>query len=119
MRVVIALLMLFGGVGLGLGLAPRLLPAASAATPKAPDDGGCDAVPANIDLATLQMVKRQLTAMRWEHNCVYLDGAPSAETITSRANEEAKTGWQLASATSEGAKRALLCFKRPRAPTTR
>ncbi len=118
MRYVVAGVLLVAGLGLGLGGSSLLMPVAAAADAP-PDDGGCAAVPANIDLATLQLVKRQLAAMRWEHNCVSVVGPLGAEAVTQRANEESKTGWQLASVTVEGPQKTLLCLKRPRAPAAR
>jgi len=108
MRPIIAPLLLVLGVALGVALSPMLVTPAAAA-----DDGGCAAVPENVDLATLQLVRRQLAAMRWEHTCKSLDGAATPEAVGTQANDQARVGWQLVSVT-EGGGKAMLCFKRPK-----
>jgi hypothetical protein len=76
--------------------------------------GDCDAVPGGADLTTAQLVRKQMTSLRWEHQCVEMPFPATAAAIAQQAANFAKESWQIASFGQISAKSAALCLKRAR-----
>jgi len=106
MRVVWISLLIAASFGAGLLFADILVPRARAAD--------CDAVPSGADVTTAQLVRKQMTTLRWEHQCVELPWPASAAAIAQQAANLAKDGWQLAGFSQVSDKAAAICFKRAR-----
>ena len=83
-------------------------------------DEGCPvAIGGNMDLNALEVARRQLRAMRYEHRCSLESFPADAHAFTKALDEKARLGWQLAAMVPGPDGKILVCLKRPRGPWAR